>query len=53
MSDPVVYAVDDDESIQRALSLLLNSLGLEVETFSGAQAVNDHQEVRIPGQTGH
>ena len=36
MSDPLVYVVDADESIQRALSLLLNSVGLEVETFSEA-----------------
>ena len=63
MCDPVVYVVDDNESIQRALSLLLKSVGLEVETFSGAQAfLSRHSsgcrpaclllEVRMPGMSG-
>lgn len=33
----VVYVVDDDESIQRALSDLLLSTGLHVETFGSSQ----------------
>ena len=63
MSDPVVYVVDDDEWIQRKLSLLLNSVGLEVQTFSGAQAFLSRSsldcrpaclllDVRMPGMSG-
>ncbi|WP_353189752.1 response regulator [Pandoraea pnomenusa] len=35
--DPVVYVVDDDESIRQALDALLRSVGLRVETFESAQ----------------
>ena len=63
MSDPLVYVVDADESIQRALSLLLNSVGLEVETFSEAPAFLSRyspdgrpacllSEVRLPRMSG-
>jgi FixJ family two-component response regulator len=33
----VVYVVDDDQSIRRALSSLLRSVGLRVETFESSQ----------------
>ncbi|WP_184054481.1 response regulator transcription factor [Paraburkholderia sp. MM5384-R2] len=35
---PVVYVIDDDESMQLALSTLLRSTGLRVETFASSQA---------------
>ena len=35
--EPVVRVVDDDESIRRSLSGLLQSVGLSVTTFSSAQ----------------
>jgi FixJ family two-component response regulator len=34
---PVVYVVDDDESIRLALSALLRSVGLRVETFESSE----------------
>lgn len=33
-SDTVVYIVDDDESVRRALRRLVESLGMRAETFS-------------------
>lgn len=34
--DPVVFVVDDDESMREALSSLIRSVGLQVETFASA-----------------
>src|ERR1043166_2481477 len=34
---PLIYVVDDDESVRRALGGLLRSAGLTVQTFSSAQ----------------
>src|SRR5260370_22943637 len=36
--NPVVYVVDDDISVREALSSLIRSAGLRVETFSSARA---------------
>ena len=35
--DPVVFAVDDDPSTREALTSLLRSVGLGVETFGSAR----------------
>jgi len=32
----IVYVVDDDDSVLKALERLIHSVGLEVETFSSA-----------------
>ena len=37
MSQGLIYLVDDDESIRRALSLLFESVGLDVKTFADAR----------------
>jgi FixJ family two-component response regulator len=34
--DPIVFIVDDDDAVRKALSRLITSLGLKVETFSSA-----------------
>jgi len=59
---PVVSIVDDDESLRRALSNLLRSVGFRVETFASAEAFLEsiHQEetsclvldLRMPGMNG-
>jgi FixJ family two-component response regulator len=62
MSDGVVYVVDDDASVRRALARLIASAGLNVETFPSARAFLHHPladrpaclvlDVRLPGESG-
>jgi RNA polymerase sigma factor (sigma-70 family) len=57
-----VFVVDDDESVCRALRLLIDSVGLEIETYPNAQAFLDAYnpakwgclvlDVRMPGVGG-
>jgi FixJ family two-component response regulator len=60
--DPVVFVVDDDPSIRDALTSLIRSVGLRVETFESARAFLTRQpsdapgclvlDVRLPGLSG-
>jgi len=62
MTKGIVFVVDDDDSVRRALSRLIRSVGLEVETFGSAQEFLDHNapdrpacivtDVRMPGPSG-
>ena len=62
MNDAIVYVVDDDESVCRALARLIRSVGLTAETFRSAKAFLDHPpvdrpaclvlDVRLPGPSG-
>lgn len=62
MTEPVVYVVDDDELICRALSRLFRSVGLESQTFPSAPAFIESPpldrpaclvlDVRLPGPSG-
>ena len=49
MSDPVVFLVDDDPAIRKALPRALKMRGYEVEAFASAQAFLDSYEVHRPG----
>jgi FixJ family two-component response regulator len=59
---PLVYVIDDDESVCRALSRLIRSVGLDVETFPSAKAFLERKpidrpaclvlDVRLPGASG-
>lgn len=59
---PLVYVVDDDESICRSLVRLLRSVGLAAETFRSAKAFLEHPgddrpaclilDMRLPGASG-
>ena len=61
-SDARVFLVDDDETVLKALSRLIRSVGLEVETFPSAKAFLaidrfDHPsclvvDIRMPGLSG-
>ena len=61
-AEPIVYVVDDDPSVRRAVSRLIRSVGLLVETFATAQAFLDSPprdqpaclvlDVRLPGASG-
>ena len=58
----MVYVIDDDESVRRAIGRLLRSAHLDVETFSSAEDFlhnpRDSQnaciliDIRMPGLTG-
>lgn len=60
--DPIVFVVDDDLSVREALSNLIRSVGLRVETFASAQDFLRYQrpdvtaclvlDVRMPGLSG-
>ena len=60
--DPVVFVVDDDASLRDALTSLLRSVGLRVETFGSAQEFLAGPrpdapgclvlDVRLPGLSG-
>jgi RNA polymerase sigma factor (sigma-70 family) len=59
---PIVFVIDDDESMRRALERLLRSVGLQVETFSAAsdfigRTLPDRPacvilDLRLPGLSG-
>ncbi|MGZ6221829.1 MAG: response regulator transcription factor [Syntrophales bacterium] len=60
--DPIVFVIDDDASMRRALSYLLQSAGYKVETHSSAEGFlrREHYDgvgciildVRMPGLSG-
>jgi RNA polymerase sigma factor (sigma-70 family) len=62
MTEGIVFVVDDDDAVRRALERLIKSVGLEVETFASAQEFLDHEppmrpacivtDVRMPGLSG-
>jgi FixJ family two-component response regulator len=62
MDEPIVYVVDDDESVCRALARLFRTVGLSAETFPSAKAFLEHPpgdgpaclilDVRLPGPSG-
>src|ERR671918_321016 len=47
--DPIIFVVDDDPSIRDALTSLLRSVGLRVETFESARAFLTRQPSDVPG----
>ena len=60
--DPVVFVVDDDASMRRALANLFQSVGLQVEAFGSAPELLQRQlpdvasclvlDIRLPGLSG-
>jgi len=46
---PTVFVVDDDEAVRCAVSLLIRSVGFEVETYASAQEFIDAYDERRPG----
>jgi FixJ family two-component response regulator len=61
-SEPTVFVVEDDDAVRDALSMLIRSVGLAVETFVDARAfLNAYKparpgclvlDVRMPGMSG-
>ncbi|MES9962168.1 MAG: response regulator transcription factor [Candidatus Sedimenticola sp. 20ELBAFRAG] len=62
MSEVTVFIVDDDQEVRDALQLLMESVGLKVETFGSAQDYLDQfdasragclvLDIRMPGMSG-
>ena len=62
LASPIVFIVDDDESLRESLSSLLRSVGLRVQVFgSPLEFLNSHRpdvagclvlDVRLPGLSG-
>jgi FixJ family two-component response regulator len=60
--EPIVFIVEDDESVRRALTNLFQSVGLEVELFGSASEMLENRlpdvasclvlDVRLPGLSG-
>ncbi len=61
-SDPIVFVVDDDESVREAVKRLITSVGLRAETFGSTREFLDSKrpeapaclvlDVRLPGASG-
>jgi FixJ family two-component response regulator len=61
-TDPIVFVVDDDNSVRKSLARLIRSVSLNVETFASADAFLDRNpyegpaclilDVRMPGLSG-
>ena len=61
-TEPIVFIVDDDDSVRKSLARLITSVGLKVETFSSANAFLKRDsydgpaglvlDVRMPGLSG-
>jgi FixJ family two-component response regulator len=61
-SETTVFVVDDDEAVRQSLSMLVETVGLNVETYSGGQEfLNEYDpekagclvlDVRMPGISG-
>jgi len=61
-SEPMVFVVDDDESVRKALKRLIKSLGMNVEIFATAREFLSREQyegpsclvldVRMPGLSG-
>lgn len=49
MTQPIVFVVDDDESVRRALSRLMRSVGFEVRLFASAEDFLSQDCQNIPG----
>jgi FixJ family two-component response regulator len=61
-SKPIIYIVDDDESVRRALKRLLCSAGMEARTFANAEDFLNYDyeklnaclltDIKMPGISG-
>ena len=61
-AEPIVYIVDDDESVRQALKRLLSAESMKVQVFESAQELLDSKftdrnacliaDIKMPGLTG-
>ena len=62
MNKPIVFVIDDDESVSKSISRLMKSVGINVRTFASAREFLDQKcqslpcclvlDVRMPGMSG-
>jgi FixJ family two-component response regulator len=62
VNEPIVFVIDDDLSMRRALANLIQSIGIEVETFGSAAELLKNKlpevasclvlDIRLPGLSG-
>jgi FixJ family two-component response regulator len=62
VEEPIVFVIDDDESVRRALTNLFQSIGLKVEVFGSAPELLHSRladvasclvlDIRLPGLSG-
>jgi FixJ family two-component response regulator len=48
-AEPIVFVVDDDEAVRRALDSLIRSVGLRVETFASPRKFQESWQPGVPG----
>jgi two-component system response regulator FixJ len=48
-AEATVFVVDDDEDVRRAVTLLIRSIGLAVDSYGAAQDFLDHYDPQTPG----
>jgi two-component system response regulator FixJ len=48
-TEPTVFVVDDDEAVRQAMVLLLDSVGLKVETYASAEGFLEGYQASRPG----
>ena len=49
MNKPVVFVIDDDESVSKSISRLMKSVGFNVRTFTSARDFLDQECQNLPG----
>jgi FixJ family two-component response regulator len=48
-ASPVVYVVDDDAAVRKALDSLIRSVGFSVQSFASAQEFMKRKPINAPG----
>jgi FixJ family two-component response regulator len=47
-AEPIVYVIDDDDSLRGALESLFRSVGVRVQSFSSAEEMLEHELPEVP-----
>ena len=47
--EPIVFIIDDDDEVREAIAFLMESVGLQAETYSSAEIFSDSFDLSRPG----
>jgi len=47
--EPIVFIIDDDDEVREAIAFLMESVGLQAETYSSAEIFSDNFDISRPG----